>query len=87
MFPACVQHSGFWADLPHEDTEAIRMVVPPVGLDLGVLAQHVEAQALGHLQVVDQGLVCGGRVDAVWPVALQCSSQRSYPGLRAGALR
>ena len=47
------------------------MVVPPVGLDLGVLAQHVEAQALGHLQVVDQGVVCGGCVDAVWPVSLQ----------------
>ena len=67
----------FWADLPDEDTQAICVVVPPIRLNLGVLAQHVETQALGHLQVVDQGLVCGGRVDAVWPVTLRSSILRS----------
>ena len=45
-------------------------VIPAVRLDLDVLPRGVEAQLLGHLDVVAEGLVGRGRVDPVRPVAL-----------------
>mmetsp|Transcript_4048 Transcript_4048/g.10334 ORF Transcript_4048/g.10334 Transcript_4048/m.10334 type:complete len:242 (+) Transcript_4048:1021-1746(+) len=46
------------------------MVVPPLGLDLDVLSDHVEAHFLDHLDVPLERFLRGGRVEAVRPPAL-----------------
>ena len=56
--------------LPDEDSQAVAMVVIPVGLDLDVLAEHVEAGLLEPAQLPRHGLVGGGRQQAVGPPAL-----------------
>ena len=51
------------------------MIVPAVGLDLDMLANHIEAQLLGHLDIIEHGLVGGCGVKAIgepslvqWPI-------------------
>ncbi len=56
--------------LPDQQAEPVAPGVEAVGLDLDVLAEHVQAQALDGLEVVPQGRVGRGRVEAVGPPAL-----------------
>ena len=44
---------------------------PAIAFNLGVLAQHVEAQLLGEVQVEDQRRVVGRGIQPIWPEALQ----------------
>lgn len=57
--------------------------VPAIAFDFGVLPQHVEAKLLGQLQIVDEGLVSSGRVQAIRPealnIALRLSSNTALP--------
>jgi len=56
--------------LPDHQPQLVAPVVPPVGLDLDVLAGHVAAQLARDLDVVAQRLVGGRGVDAVGPEPL-----------------
>ena len=56
--------------LPDEDPEPVGPVVPAIGLDLDVLAQHVVAESLGRIDVEPDRGVGRRRVEAVGPVAL-----------------
>lgn len=56
--------------LPHQQTQLVGVVVPARGLDLDVLADRVEAEVLLRLQVEDQGVVAGRRVQTVGVEAL-----------------
>ena len=56
--------------LPHEDAEAVAVVVPARRLHFHVLADEVEAPVLGFLNVEGKGFVGGGGVEAVGPPAL-----------------
>ena len=56
--------------LPYEDTLAVGVVVPAVGLNLDVLAYHIATQVLHGLDVEEQSLVAGGCVKTVGPETL-----------------
>ncbi len=56
--------------LPDQQAELVAPVVPAVRLDLDVLAGHVHAELLGHLDVVLEGLVRRGGVQPIRPPAL-----------------
>ena len=56
--------------LPHQHAQPVAVIVPARGFCLDVLAQHVEAERLGALDVRAQRLVGGGGVQAVRPIAL-----------------
>ena len=56
--------------LPHEHADAVGQVVPARRFHLHVLADHVEAQALGHDDVVAHGGFGGRRVQSIGPPAL-----------------
>ena len=63
--PAAVHHI-----LPDDEAQLIAVVVPPLRLDLGVLAQQVEAQLLDLLQLVHHRRVRGRGIQPLRPVAL-----------------
>ena len=56
--------------LPDQQPETVAMVVPAGRLDLDMLARGVEAEHLGHLDVVAQRFVGRSRVQSVRPPAL-----------------
>ena len=56
--------------LPDEEAQLVAVVIPAGRLDLHVLADHVEAELLGHFEVVLQRLVGRRGVESVGPEAL-----------------
>ena len=79
--PASVSRASAHHILPDQHAEPVAVIVPPLGLHLHMLAQHVEAKLLHCGDVKDKGLVAGRGVQAVRPVALI-----QHPGLKAGAV-
>ena len=76
--------------LPHQQAEPVGPVVPAVGLDLDVLADHVEAELLVHLQVVRAAPRRSARCSrpsgqkpwssvAIWKTGLPLSTMRGLP--------
>ena len=66
--------------LPDQQAQLVAPVIPPVGLDLDVLAGGVETELFGHLDIVAQCVVGRGGVKSVGPKALV---QRLRPGTAA----
>ena len=56
--------------LPHEKAKFVGPIIPPGRLDLDVLARHVEAELLRHLDIELEGLIRRRGIDAIRPVAL-----------------
>ncbi len=56
--------------LPHQHPQPVAVVVPPQGLHLDVLAEHVEPAFLHLPDVVDHGLVGGRGIEPVAPIPL-----------------
>ena len=80
--------------LPHQHPEPVAVGVPPQRLDLGVLAQHREAERLHRLDVVDHRRVARWCEQPVGPVALVedadvhdrlAVEQQPGPAVRVGA--
>ena len=56
--------------LPYDHTEAVTVIVPPGGLNLHMLAQHIESKFFHLGNVIDQSIVGRGGIESVRPVAL-----------------
>ena len=56
--------------LPHDHSELVAVIIPAVGLDLDVLADHVEAEILGLLNIKLESLIGRGGVKPVGPPSL-----------------
>ena len=66
---AAAQH-GARHVLPHEQAQPVGPVVPALGLDLDVLARHVEAELLRDVDIRSQGFVGRRGVEPVGPPPL-----------------
>ena len=68
--PAFVGRTAVYHILPYEDAELVAVIVKTFRLELGVLAQHIEAQLLHAQDIRGEGFIRRCGVKAFGPVAL-----------------